>query len=288
MNHETEENINKNDDLKYLLKSTFFENQRSKSDFKEKWIDQDDWKWIIERYDSFLRKTDNVEIIPKIIHQIWIGSKVPEKYDKWRLSWLKFNPDFKYILWDEEKILKTGLLNEKKFLQAKNPAIKSDIARYELLYKYGGIYVDTDFEAIKPIDKKLFAQPFVAGNLFEYAPEIANGFIMSEPKYRLLKLLIDRIPIYKENMSPIEILNYSGPIYLTKLVFENRELLKDMVILPSQYLYPWPNFMLKSKQNIHSWVSKKTISIHHWEMSWMKKSRFRNLFNFMKSLFISK
>ena len=89
-------------------------------------------------------------------------------------------------------------------------------------------------------------------------------------------------------MSPIEILNYSGPIYLTKLVFENRELLKDMVILPSQYLYPWPNFMLKSKQNIHSWVSKKTISIHHWEMSWMKKSRFRNLFNFMKSLFFSK
>ena len=90
---------------------------------------------------------------------------------------------------------------------------------------------------------------------------------MSEPKYRLLKLLIDRIPIYKENMSPIEILNYSGPIYLTKLVFENRELLKDMVILPSQYLYPWPNFMLKSKQNIHSWVSKKTISMAPTEIS---------------------
>ena len=33
---------------------------------------------------------------------------------------------------------------------------KSDIFRYEILYRFGGVYVDTDFECIKPFE--CFAQ----------------------------------------------------------------------------------------------------------------------------------
>jgi len=268
----------------FLINSNFFKHQRVDNYFKKKWIDQSNWEWIIKKYDEFNEQNNSIEIVPKIIHQIWIGSSVPKKYNTWRQSWMKYNPDFKYILWDEKAILKLGLVNERKFLQAKNPGVKSDIARYEILFKFGGIYVDTDFEALKPIDPKLLSKSFIAGQVFSYSPSVANGLMISIPKFILFKKLIENLQEYRENMSPMEILNYSGPQYMTKVIFNNKEDLNDIVICPSQYFYPWPNFMIKSEQNPYSLISDKSICIHHWEMSWMKKSLLRKFLNYFKSL----
>ena len=41
-------------------------------------------------------------MIPKIIHQIWIGNLEPPI--SLMNSWKNKHPDFKYILWDEERI----------------------------------------------------------------------------------------------------------------------------------------------------------------------------------------
>jgi len=85
----------------------------------------------------------------------------------------------------------------------------------------------------------------------------------------------------------LEILEYSGPEYMSKIIYNNRKYLNDIVICPSQYFYPWPNFELKSKKNRYSWISDKSICIHHWEMSWMKKSLIRRFINFFKSIFLN-
>ena len=280
-----EENLKKKDHLfKNLINSNFFKHQRLDFSFEDKFTDYENWKWIVEQYDAYLKETNHVEIVPKIIHQIWIGSRVPKKYDKWRQSWLKYNPEFEYNLWDEKKILDIGLINEKKFLESKNVGIKSDIARYELLYRFGGIYVDTDFEAIKPIDKKLLCKPFVGGQLHNHSTEIASGILICKPKLSLLKILIDSLPNYKDNMNPMEILNYSGTKYMSKIVFKNKDILKEIVICPSQYFFPWPNTMIKSKKNRYSLMTKKTLAIHHWEMAWIKKSKFEKFIRFLISI----
>lgn len=269
--------------LRNIINSKFFKHQRLISDFHIKYNDQEYWEWIIKKYDFFLKGSLKKEIVPRTIHQIWLGSKCPTKYDKWRKSWTKHNPDYEYILWDEKKILNMGLINEKQFLQAKNFGCKSDIARYEILYKFGGIYVDTDFEALKPIDQKFMTQSFVVGLLFDYKPQISNALIISEQKCSLLKAVIDNLPKYTKATTGLEILNYSGPNYLTKIIFRNR-FLKNITILPSQYFYPWPNFMLHSHANSYSWVTKQTIAIHHWEVSWLKQSLILRLFNMAKKL----
>ena len=43
-------------------------------------------------------------MIPKILHQIWIGPK--ERPSKFMDSWHTNNPDFEYIFWNEEEIKK--------------------------------------------------------------------------------------------------------------------------------------------------------------------------------------
>ena len=128
------------------------------------------------------------KIIPKKIHQIWIGKKIPKEYKKWTKTWMKNNPEYEYFLWDENKILQLNLYNEKQFKKASNPAVKSDIARYEILYRFGGIYVDTDFESLKKINDYFLTYSFVAGQLFGYKPEINNAILFSSKKSKILEL----------------------------------------------------------------------------------------------------
>ena len=280
-------NVNIDATLGKILNSSFFKHQRLQDQFHIKWMDQKYWEWIVEKYDLFLDSSIKNEIVPRTIHQIWLGSKVPKKYDIWRNSWIKYNPDFEYILWDEKKILETGLINEKQFMQAKNYGVKSDIARYEILYKFGGIYADTDFEALKPIDPRLLSRSFVAGHLFEYKPQINNALIISEPKCGIIKTVIHNLPEYPGEMTGLEVLDYSGANYLSKIIFENRYL-EDILVLPSQYLYPWPSFMKLSNQNPHSMATEITIGIHHWDASWMKKSLLLRLLNKIKKITLNK
>ena len=58
-----------------------------------------------------------------------------------------------------------------------NKGCKSDILRYEILYQYGGIYVDTDFESIKPIPKELLKKSFVACMIHDYKPQIGRAHV---------------------------------------------------------------------------------------------------------------
>ena len=172
-NASSKNNISNN--LGRLFQSKFFQNQRLYSDFHTNIKDIEYWHWIIDLYDDFLiRKTEKI-IIPKKIHQVWIGSDFPKKYQKWADSWKIKNPDFEYFLWDEKEILKLGLDAEKEYRSTNNFGIKSDIARYEILNRFGGVYVDTDFECLKPLDPKFLTYDFVGSQVFSYEPAINNA-----------------------------------------------------------------------------------------------------------------
>jgi inositol phosphorylceramide mannosyltransferase catalytic subunit len=272
--------------LNKILTSRFFLDHRLTNDFHIKWSGNKEkkfWHWIIQQYNFFLKHNSRKEIVPKKIHQIWLGSKMPKKYEKWIDNLKKYNPDYEYCLWDEEKILKLDLINRKQFIDAKNYGVKSDIARYEILYKFGGIYLDTDFEPLKKFNKKLLTFPFIAGQLFDNNPQIANGFIIASKGSVILRLIINNLCCFpKNNLNANQILNYSGPFYLTRIIKKNLKKFKDIVILPSQYFYPWPNFSISNKDSRYSYVTNKTIAIHHWHVSWIYLPLIKKIFLVIK------
>jgi hypothetical protein len=280
----------KNFTLERLLKSKFFLNSRLSNDFHIKWNNSKEkffWYWIIKQYNFFLNKKNRKQIVPKKIHQIWIGSKIPKKYEQWSKNWKKLNPDYEYFLWDEEKILKLGLVNYKQFLKTKNNGVKSDIARYEILNRFGGIYADLDFEPIKKIGSKYLNHSFIAGQMFDSKPCVANGLIISSKGSQLSKLLINNLGDYPNRLSIAdEIMHYSGPYYLTKIIKKNKKKLKDIVILPSQYFYPWPNFLAHNKENPHSYITNKSMVIHHWHVSWLRETFMKRILNKIKKMIL--
>ena len=82
----------------------------------------------------------------KIIHQIWLGNKSPPKWcmDSWKDEYIKYNSDWKYILWTDKEANELNMINKEHYKSEKNVRGKADILRYEILYQYGGIFIDAD------------------------------------------------------------------------------------------------------------------------------------------------
>ena len=92
-------------------------------------------------------------MIPKILHQIWIGPKPPPS--NLMRTWKEKHPDFEYILWNETEIQRRGLsfICQKQINDIPEINGKADIIRWEILYQMGGYFVDADSICIEPFDE---------------------------------------------------------------------------------------------------------------------------------------
>lgn len=131
--------------------------------------------------------------IPRIIHQLWIGPKpMPTKFmDTWRDK----HPNFEYIRWTEAEIMSRGLKLE--CIDAINRMSeingKADIIRWEILYQYGGIFIDADSICIEPFDESFLNRIAFAGFENEECRKglVATGTMGYVPKYPLCRAAID-------------------------------------------------------------------------------------------------
>ena len=92
--------------------------------------------------------------ISKIIHAIWIGPL--ERPKKWMDTWPEKHPDWKYILWDNEKVFGRKWHNQKQidFYRAKGKWHGvADLVRYEILFEQGGFMPGADSECLRSIDE---------------------------------------------------------------------------------------------------------------------------------------
>lgn len=270
--------------LGQLFSTDFFRKQRLLDDFHVKYEGLDYWMWLTGLYSDWLNQPSYAQIVPKLIHQIWLGSSFPKKYIDYQKSWQSKNPDYGYMLWTDNDIKKLNLYNSQQYQASSNLGVKSDIARYEILYKYGGIYVDTDFECLRPFDNQFLSRSFLAGQLFSYSPQLANGLIIAEPKSKFLKIIIESLPQYPGDMSPMEVLRYCGPFYISELLWKHHLQLDNILVLPSQYFYPWPNYERHRAGQRYDWVSEESAAIHHWESSWMKKRTNNKMLDIIKKV----
>lgn len=146
--------------------------------------------------------------LPKVIHQIWIGDQ-SKRPDEWINTW-KLD-GWEHKLWTENEIDELGLVNREQYDYYYNKGIwhgAADVARIEILYRLGGIYMDADSERLKALEGG-----FLYSNLFicdESSPDVdedwyANGIIGAQPGSPTLKEYIKRLgelPATEEALEP--------------------------------------------------------------------------------------
>lgn len=100
-------------------------------------------------------------LIPKKIHYMWFGDKqLPKSLRKCIDSWKKFCPDYEIICWNESNYdVKKSIYMQQAF-ENKKWGFIPDYARLDILYNYGGIYMDTDVELVRSLDDLLYQQAF--------------------------------------------------------------------------------------------------------------------------------
>ena len=180
--------------------------------------------------------------IPKIIHQIWIGdrSKAPTNFMN---TWKEKNPDFEYIFWNEEELVKRGMnfrcARQINMINEING--KADIIRWEILYKYGGIAIDADSICIEPLDgtftnvKEGFAtyeNENVRGTL------VATGTMSFIPNHPLCRDIIEWIASdeSEESIKSFRAWYSVGPALLTRFLDTGKY--PNFTVFASHYFLP--------------------------------------------------
>ncbi len=189
-------------------------------------------------------------MIPKVIHQFWIGPKQAPK--PLMQTWKNMNPGWDYVFWDEHTLkahFPNGLRNQRQYDEMEELCGKCDIARLEILNKYGGFFIDADSICLTPLEGFLLKNDSFTcyENEFERGNLLACGYLASTPDNDLMELLIDAVS-RKDIRETLEIPDRSpfdsshrawhltGSDLLTKTVFTNKY--TAISIYPSYYFIP--------------------------------------------------
>ncbi len=212
------------------------------------------------------------EQIPKVIHWFWFGKgEIPDENKRCIDSWYKYCPNYEIKKWTEDNY---DITKNKYMLQAyerKKWGFVPDYARLDVVYRYGGIYLDTDVELIKTLDDLLQYKAF-AGFQRNFFVALGLGFGAKANLGIIRKLLefynnIEFLKDGNENLTP-------SPNYQTKVLCENG-LICDNTLQKVEEMYVFPSDLLDPKGSPY-WgerLTKNTCGIHHYCESWVDKQK---------------
>lgn len=129
--------------------------------------------------------------IPKVIHYIWLGTRPLDKVSiKCIQSWKKYLSDYEIKKWGDEECREVIASNRyaQQAYDAKKYAFVSDYLRVFILYQFGGVYMDTDVQVFKPIDRFLNDGAFTC---YEDKDHIPTALMASCKGNKWMKALLD-------------------------------------------------------------------------------------------------
>lgn len=208
-------------------------------------------------------------LIQKKIHYCWFGRKpIPQKNLEWMKSWKKYCPDYEIIRWDEDNydVTKNAYMHEAH--QAGKWGFVPDYARLDIIYHYGGIYLDTDVELVRNLDALLYQKAF-AGIDSSRNISLGLGF-GAQQGCQIIKELRDMYDT-KSFLNKDETYNLTAAPTLQRAFFHEKGYVNhgDYQIIDGLTVYPEKVFSAKCIWTGRIMPTKHTFSIHHFDGSWV-------------------
>jgi mannosyltransferase OCH1-like enzyme len=207
-----------------------------------------------------------------------MGGEMPERYAAYGEQWKELNPDHVLHDWTEEEIFDTewenqSVLNE-LYRQTKLPRADmiayythvADVVDYELLWKFGGWYFNTDLKPIKPLSElasevELWAYPAFAMEDDVHAVNMA----MYSPReqHPLYGKIIENLPRRFFGM-PGAFMNATTGV---QLIMETLSQYNDQVVLYHRDVFNpihWKDFAYGETPDIDRDYPEVTVAVHEW------------------------
>lgn len=201
-------------------------------------------------------------MIPKKIHYIWLGKNKKDRASQICInSWNKNLRDYEIIEWNEDNLPLSELINENKFFayceKYKLWAFMSDYLRLWILYREGGIYMDTDVQVIKPFDDLLHYPMFLGYEMNDY---IGTGIIGAEKENPFVKELLD---FYANDIWKVNY--YNNPIIFSNVLGSKPQYNKSCIILQRNMLSPYNPYNNYENTTVEN---NETYTIHWFNANW--------------------
>jgi hypothetical protein len=84
--------------------------------------------------------------IPRTIHRVWLGDRpIPEEHERFGETFARHHPGWGMRLWTDEDLPALDITAGERE-RSRTHSELSNLVRYEVLHRFGGVYVDTDVE----------------------------------------------------------------------------------------------------------------------------------------------
>ena len=202
-----------------------------------------------------LRRLLGSQRIPRVFHRIWLGSEpMPEAECRLGETWARHHPGWEQRLWRDDDLPELGVPAE-IIARAENPVELADVARFHIIARHGGVYVDTDFECLRPLDSLLKGvDAFAAFQLPGEVNTALLGATAGHPAFRRAAELVT------ETFGRAPLPGSTGPPFFTHLLWD----FPEVTLFPPELFYPYL-WTEPERRNEHF---PGAYAVHHWAMSW--------------------
>lgn len=231
----------------------------------------EDWRLMKRLYEQYyLQCDDALSLIPKKIHHVWIGGGLPKIYQRFIDSWKHYHPDWEFRLWGD-KDANVLLKGNRAYETSINNGMKSDLLRYQVLYNEGGVYIDTDFECLKPIDDLMYLK-FFTGLSYDSLLVYYIGLIGSVPQHPIMKYCMKEAREYVGHNGMV-VMDATGNYHFTRSFLKGVKEDEDRVVaFPPDFFYPLPNNQ-RGHNEPNIFIRPCSYAIHHWAVSWIPQNK---------------
>jgi hypothetical protein len=218
-------------------------------------------------------------VIPKIVHYVWVGPDLLPQADSQRIqNWRKMLPDWEFRAWENDNLnFSSVYLRMAYAVRAWNRV--SDYTRMDALFRFGGVYLDTDVDLLRSLDSLLDREAFLGFQTDDNrAQDLVNGAVFGARSGHWLPGSIR--DYFNKNLDGRDALNsFSGPGLITLLLrqsglpgYSDEPLnVADITIFPKRYFYPYS--WLETYSN--DAVTPDTYAVHRWSGTWKSRPSIR-------------
>lgn len=216
------------------------------------------------------------------IHRLWLGSPMPDRYRAYGRQWAEMNPGWELHDWTADDLPK--LINQDIYDELENGAVgpiplpphvaiatqRADVAGYELVHRFGGVYINCDLEPLRPLDELLVWDAFsdAAWAAYEDDNFLNNGVIAApEPGHPFWAAVIEELPRRFRAMPGQPFHQVTGPYLLTH-VANSRDWGERFVALPRETFHyaSYTQVALggTADQYREAAYEAGAVALHHW------------------------
>jgi len=180
-------------------------------------------------------------MIPKKLHQTAKTSSLPEKWKAVQEKAIALHPNWTYTLWtdnDNEAFVEDSYPDLYPiYNELPKPIMKADVARYLHLHAFGGLYLDTDYEFLKPFDLLDYSIVLPRESEDSQPVFLGNCVMASEPNHPFWIAVIDDLiqnpPSRNYNETEGSIIDLTGPGFLTR-IYRDQFSTDSSIYIPSK------------------------------------------------------